>query len=102
MRLHTRSRALLTSELEDIFARAPPAPAEVAHDRVKEAYAQATGKKAASGSQKKNRRLPQKGDSCPVCFEEMRGEAENTLAFCEECGNAMHKECFQQCKLRVL
>ena len=92
-----RSRALLTSELEDIFARAPPAPAAVAHEGIKTAYAQATGKQAASSSQK-NKRLPEEGDDCPVCYEEMHGAAESKLAFCEECGKAMHKECFQQCE----
>ncbi|KAI1794565.1 hypothetical protein LXA43DRAFT_995617 [Ganoderma leucocontextum] len=93
---HWYQKALLTAELEDVFARAPPAPAAVVHEGVKEAYAQATGTKVASGSQKNNKRLPEEGDGCPVCFDDMYGAAENTLAFCEECGKAVHKECFQK------
>ncbi|KAI0664601.1 hypothetical protein C8Q70DRAFT_1987 [Cubamyces menziesii] len=90
-------KALLTSELEDIFANAPPAPAAVAHERIRNAYAQATGKAVASSSQAKTKkRLPEKEDDCPVCYENMHGVAEKLLTFCEECGNGLHKECFQQ------
>jgi hypothetical protein len=27
----------------------------------------------------------------------MHGIAQNKLVFCEECGNALHAECFEQC-----
>ncbi|TBU65607.1 hypothetical protein BD310DRAFT_943167 [Dichomitus squalens] len=93
---HWYQKALLTSELEDIFARAPRDPAAVAHERIQKAYAQATGKNVASGSQKIKRRLPGKEDMCPVCFEDMEGVDEKTLTFCDECGNGLHKDCFQQ------
>ncbi|KAI0332129.1 hypothetical protein GY45DRAFT_1247526 [Cubamyces sp. BRFM 1775] len=90
-------KALLTSELEDIFANAPPAPAAVAHERIRNAYAQATGKAVASSSQAKTKkRLPEKDDDCPICYENMHSMAEKLLTFCEECGNGLHKECFQQ------
>ena len=92
-------RALLTSELEDIFAHAPRAPAAIAHERIRNAYAQATGKKIASSSQSQSKkRLPSAEDDCPICYENMHGAKESTLTFCEECGNGLHKECFQQCK----
>ncbi|OCH92261.1 hypothetical protein OBBRIDRAFT_886411 [Obba rivulosa] len=92
-------KALLTSELEDIFANAPPAPNSILNTRVREAYARATGKPVASSSatdvtQKK--RIPGAEDDCPICYENLHGAKESELTFCQECGNAVHKECFQQ------
>lgn len=92
-------RALLTSELETVFAQAPEAPNSVTHPRVLDAYLRATGQKAeastAASSSKK--RIPGEEDDCPICYDTMYGVAEATLTFCEECGNALHKECFEQC-----
>ncbi|KAL7283567.1 hypothetical protein ACG7TL_003002 [Trametes sanguinea] len=89
--------ALLTSELEEIFANAPRAPSAVAHDRIRNAYAQATGKAVASTSQTNaKKRIPGKDDDCPVCYENMHGIAEKLLTFCEECGNGLHLQCFQE------
>jgi len=45
----------------------------------------------------KNKRIPGPDDDCPICYDGMHGVAEASLVFCEECGNALHKECFQQC-----
>ncbi|TDL13662.1 hypothetical protein BD410DRAFT_872596 [Rickenella mellea] len=93
---------LLTSELAEIFRDAPPAPGSVATARIREAYAKATGKAPATSSQEdasaggKKRRIPVEGDDCPVCYEGMHGSPQSKLAFCEECRNALHKECFQQ------
>ncbi|KAI8989640.1 hypothetical protein BD414DRAFT_438713 [Trametes punicea] len=90
-------KALLTSELEDIFSHAPRAPAAVAHDRIRSAYARATGKEVASAAQQSGkRRLPGEDDDCPICYENMYGVAEEFLTFCQECGNGLHLECFQQ------
>ncbi|KAF4615107.1 hypothetical protein D9613_013017 [Agrocybe pediades] len=95
-------KALLTSELQQIFANAPLAPNSVAHAHVREAYARATGKIPANAPStsaeeaKKNRRIPGPDDDCPICYDGMHGTAETALVFCEECGNALHKECFQQ------
>ncbi|KAJ7734431.1 hypothetical protein B0H16DRAFT_1426322 [Mycena metata] len=96
-------KALLTHELEDIFANAPLAPNALAHPRIREAYARATGKSqgpstpegAPAGPKK---RLPGEDDDCPICYDKMHGVAETTLVFCGECGNAVHKECFGQWK----
>lgn len=89
----------MTSELEEIFAEAPQAPAAIAHERIRNAYAQATGKAIPASSQKGGKkRLPEKEDDCPICYENMHGVAEKLLSFCEECGNGLHKECFQQCE----
>jgi hypothetical protein len=95
-------RALLTSELETIFDNAPLAPNALAHGRVQEAYLRATASgsssqgSGSSGSQE-NRRVPEKDDDCPICYETMYNVALNKLTFCDQCGNALHNECFQQC-----
>ncbi|KAA1468285.1 hypothetical protein DENSPDRAFT_833540 [Dentipellis sp. KUC8613] len=92
-------KALLTSELEIVFAEAPAAPTAVAHARVREAYAQATGRPVASSSTADagpKRKLPDVDDDCPICYEGMHGADVKLLVFCEECGNGLHKECFQQ------
>jgi len=92
-------KALLTSELETIFAQAPLAPNSVAHAHVREAHARATGKVPATSvpeDASTNKRIPGPDDDCPICYDGMHGVAETSLVFCEECGNALHKECFQQ------
>ncbi|KAF8163789.1 hypothetical protein B0H34DRAFT_650575 [Crassisporium funariophilum] len=92
-------KALLTSELETIFAEAPLAPNSVAHAHIREAHARAIGKPIDStlmASTSKNKRIPGPDDDCPICYDGMHGVAEKLLVFCEECGNALHKECFQQ------
>jgi hypothetical protein len=97
------ARALLTSELETIFAEAPLAPNSIANPRIREAHARATGKITAltpsTSSANTNRRMPGPDDDCPICYESMHGVHENTLSFCADCGNALHKECFQQCTI---
>ncbi|KAJ7082650.1 hypothetical protein B0H15DRAFT_852239 [Mycena belliarum] len=97
-------KALLTSELTTMFENAPLAPNALAHPRIREAYARATGKTTstpgpsppeAAGPKK---RLPGADDDCPICYDAMHGVAERALAFCEQCGNAVHAECFAQWK----
>lgn len=97
-------KALLTSELEQIFAEAPLAPNSEANPHVREAYARATGRMPASANSSKaasdkNKRVPGPDDDCPICYDGMHGVAEASLTYCEQCGNAVHKECFQQCTL---
>jgi hypothetical protein len=43
--------------------------------------------------------MPDVEDSCPICYDDMHNVAETSLVFCEECGNAVHKECFGECEL---
>ncbi|EPS93838.1 hypothetical protein FOMPIDRAFT_1026400 [Fomitopsis schrenkii] len=92
-------KGLLTSELQDIFDNAPPAPNALANPRIREAYARATGKtsspSAAQPSAEK-KRVPGKDDDCPICYENMQRAGAGTLVWCDECGNALHKECFTQ------
>ena len=68
---------------------------------MREAHARATGKapttSMAEDAGGNNKRIPGPDDDCPICYDGMHGVAEASLVFCEECGNALHKECFQQC-----
>jgi hypothetical protein len=69
--------ALLSSELREVFANAPPIEADDAE----------TG----TGNGKRKR---VEGD-CPICFNEMDGGAE-TIVWCRAaCGQNIHKECFE-------
>ena len=101
--LALRNRALLTSELQAIFAQAPLAPNSIAHARIRDAYARATGKITATASSSnvepanEKKRIPGPDDDCPICYESMHGTSETSLTWCDECGNALHKECFDQC-----
>ncbi|RXW14068.1 hypothetical protein EST38_g11788 [Candolleomyces aberdarensis] len=91
------TRALLTSELETIFANAPAAPNAVTNRRVQEVYARATGKASEPASATPDsKKIPEEEDDCPICYETMYQAKEDKLVWCEECGNALHKECFAQ------
>lgn len=113
-------KALLTSELQDVFGNAPPDPTSTAHnpDAI-QAWHRATGtpmKAQASGSSSQTqvkteddddkervaqeepagkRRLPTEEDTCPVCYEDIFGEDLSYFVFCSTgCGGPVHKECF--------
>ncbi|KAJ2912463.1 hypothetical protein MD484_g7946, partial [Candolleomyces efflorescens] len=65
-------KALLTSELETIFANAPIAPNAVTSRRVQEAYARATGKVSESAATTDSKKkIPEEEDDCPICYETM-------------------------------
>ncbi|KAK0448525.1 hypothetical protein EV421DRAFT_1782786 [Armillaria borealis] len=91
---HWYQKALLTTELQDVFAHAPSA---VADERLRQAHLRATGKAPASDSTNaSNKRMPTEEDDCPVCYDKMHTEPENRLTWCEVCGNALHGVCFAQ------
>ncbi|KAG9004086.1 hypothetical protein FRB94_002677 [Tulasnella sp. JGI-2019a] len=97
-------KALLTSELAEIFAAAPKNPTTVASERLREHYAQVTGTSSptkgkgaeSEETSTKKRKVLEDGDDCPVCYDSMEDVAEEKLEFCETCQNAIHKECFGQ------
>ncbi|KAG6867275.1 hypothetical protein C0993_005057 [Termitomyces sp. T159_Od127] len=97
-----KSRALLTTELEKVFAEAPLAPNALANPRIREAHARATGKATATSTPdaqpSSKKRIPGPEDDCPICYEGMHNVNETLLIFCEECGNALHRQCFEQWK----
>lgn len=74
----TYQLALLSSELRDIFASAPPieSPEAAAED--------------GDGGQRK----PIEGD-CPICFSGLSEEREAVVWCRAECGQNMHQECFE-------
>ncbi|EXJ61269.1 uncharacterized protein A1O5_11826 [Cladophialophora psammophila CBS 110553] len=68
--------ALLTSELEEIFAHAPPIPTDLSEDS-------------------KGSRKPTDGE-CPICYMDL-DEEHNELVWCKaQCGHNIHKSCFNQ------
>lgn len=68
--------ALLTSELAEIFSRAPPIPTDVGEDS-------------------KGNRKPTDGE-CPICYMDL-DEEHNKLVWCKaQCGHNLHKSCFDQ------
>ncbi|KIJ92969.1 hypothetical protein K443DRAFT_13220 [Laccaria amethystina LaAM-08-1] len=86
--------ALLTTESE---TKAPLAPNDVTNPLIREAHNRALGRPTAVTPAPQNKKLiPGKEDDCPICYDGTHGVAETALVFCEECGNALHKECSGQ------
>lgn len=74
---YTYQLALLSTELREIFARAPPIMDE----------------SGAGGEKDKNRKAVD-GD-CSICFEEMEGDKEELVWCRAACGQNIHKQCFE-------
>ncbi|BGP40199.1 hypothetical protein JCM10449v2_004157 [Rhodotorula kratochvilovae] len=97
--------ALLTSELVAIFANARPAPQTAFEEGIVTRYKVATGalkpeeaEASASAAGLVKKRVPEEGDSCPICYEDFEAGSEAGLVFClstSGCGNALHSECFR-------
>jgi hypothetical protein len=72
--------AFLSSELREIFARAPPLPTE-------------TG----DGSAKDGKRKSMEGEDCPICMVGFDESSTDETVYCKAaCGNNIHQECFAQ------
>lgn len=83
-------RALLTSELTEIFSRRTAADAKaLASSSVQSAYAVASGKAPEAASSSAAPRSD--ADDCPICFEALGSEK---LEVCSTCRNGIHAECF--------
>ncbi|KAK1229962.1 hypothetical protein PQX77_006956 [Marasmius sp. AFHP31] len=91
---HWYQKALLTSELEEVFDNAPPSPqAALANQKAVEAWKEATGQP--------KQRVPAPEDNCPICHETMHDPSKPTvqaladcLEWCKQCGSAVHIECW--------
>lgn len=72
--------AFVTSELRDIFAKAPPLPSQAADD-----------------SEKDGKRKPLEGE-CPICADDFEPEnSREAVVYCKAaCGNNIHKSCFDR------
>ncbi|KAJ3098848.1 hypothetical protein HDU97_003711 [Phlyctochytrium planicorne] len=92
----------LDHELLSIFSNAAADPTVVASKRVQQAFAKATGKsvEAEDDNESCNKRKPQQGDSCPICYDDFVVGDEsgaNALVYCVgSCGNPLHAECFKE------
>ncbi|KAJ8076056.1 hypothetical protein PM082_022039 [Marasmius tenuissimus] len=108
---HWYQKALLNSELEEIFDSAPAPPQLRAHgpladEEVIEAWRGATGRattqpSASSSSSNDTRRIPTREDDCPICYDTMYDGTKTTvkaligtLEWCKQCGNSVHKGCW--------
>jgi len=93
-------RALLTSELEEIFDAAPElnmltgVRASAAAQR---AVNKATGKDTGSEEEAKSKQKPLEGNECCICLEDFDAKADkDKVVWCKaQCGNNLHKHCFQ-------
>ena len=71
--------AFISSELKDIFARAPSLPSETAQNDGKD-----------------GNRKPVEGE-CPICCNDFEPKSSETIVYCKAaCGNNIHKDCFGQ------
>lgn len=71
--------AFISSELKDIFAKAPPLPSETAQNDSND-----------------GNRKPVEGE-CPICCNDFEPESSETIVYCKAaCGNNIHKDCFGQ------
>ncbi|ESK82324.1 hypothetical protein Moror_2236, partial [Moniliophthora roreri MCA 2997] len=106
---HWFQKALLSYELEDIFASAPPPPqlrSVAASETAIGAWKGATGQAESSSSKATanaddKRRLPTLEDDCGICYTTLHSanmidvkEYEGTLEWCKTCYNAVHRECW--------
>lgn len=70
--------ALLSEELREIFAGAPPIPGE-----------------AGGGAGVEDPKRKPLGGDCPICFGELEAGDGDAIVFCRAtCGNNIHRECF--------
>ncbi|CAJ0827650.1 1534_t:CDS:10, partial [Entrophospora sp. SA101] len=92
-------KALLTSELRQIFQNAAPNPTVLASQKVRDQYAKIIGGVDSSSddvSSGKRPRQPIEGD-CPICYETLL-ETEKLVWCKDSCGNNVHEVCFNQWK----
>merc|ERR1719193_193277 len=97
---HIYQKALLSSEVKEIFQNAPPVLIGVlANDAVRLRYCELTGKtfEGNSSSEEKGKQRDLGGD-CPVCMEECDESQRSQVAYCKQCGNNIHKDCLANWK----
>lgn len=92
-------KALLSTELEQIFAQAPAAPTSATSSRLMAAYEKATGRQstASGASSSTQEQRIEEGDDCAICYDGMDAGKLDLLTFCVTCNKPVHKGCFTQC-----
>jgi len=99
-------KALLTTELEEIFANAPQTlfGTHMANDAVRREYNKAMGDgdddTAGDITTSEVKRKPLEGD-CPVCMDDI-DESEATTWCRAQCGNNVHVQCFKEWKKNAI
>jgi len=104
-------KALLQSELQSIFAAAPPIPSHgvVASNVIVSAYQHATGKSPGKGkssseaidvdveeeSKEETDLTDEEECDCPICFEAMPLKVTEALERCCTCKKRIHKDCIE-------
>ena len=95
-------QALLTSELNEIFANADAQNNDLsilAEQPIRDAYHATTGDPSVVIPTMKSK-IEQKpmtdDDECPICFESMMNEKNNIIFCTRSCGNNIHKNCFEK------
>jgi len=98
-------KALISSELEEIFNSSPKDPKGCWADKtVRDKYNEIMGKTDDNNNNNTTtennengvkQKIPEKDDFCPICYEEMT--TNEALVYCKaSCGNSIHKDCFNQ------
>lgn len=96
-------QALLTSELNEIFAKADAQNNDLsilAEQPILDAFRARTDNPDVMVTTKVRTTIEQKpihdDDECPICFESMINETKNILFCSTSCGNNIHKNCFDK------
>lgn len=82
---------LLSSELVQINTSNPVDPTVLADQNVRTEFARIA---TVDNGDPTTKQKPVEGQDCPVCFEQMTGS--DQVEFCTECGNNVHKVCWQK------
>lgn len=97
-------KRLLSTEVSDIFLNAKPVPQNVVNMRLTHSY-----NKAKNGEElgdddvvpegpNGKQRLPEEGDTCPICYEDLPAGQAKGLVFCSEgCGGGKASRIFRYC-----
>ncbi|EGG02125.1 uncharacterized protein MELLADRAFT_110449 [Melampsora larici-populina 98AG31] len=87
-------KALLSTEVENIFSTAPEAPVVPTSALVRSIYADVKSQSKASGDLASRRKPIGEEDDCPICYDKLLSEPAQDLMFCDKvCGNSWHAEC---------
>jgi len=91
-------RALLTSELDQIFAAAPDLNmlrGVQADAKTRKAVKKATGTDDGEDEDDSGKQKPLEGNDCPICLEDYTSADKCKVVWCKaQCGNNIHKSCF--------
>ena len=94
--------ALLSSELETIFANVPATSNDasvLARAEVRAAFGDAS---AATEDKDEKRKPIGDDDDCGVCFEPLKEAKETQLDWCKDgCGKSIHKQCWSMWRRQV-